>query len=116
EVAQGRHCLRDDALVDAAQVQAAQHACSFTPGKQSRACARTLITPAWLQAVSPTTPLSRAWKGRSVRRSATRRVPAPIVEGTTMLAGHADLEAAAAGYLAGDVDGVISDGLRIPET
>jgi hypothetical protein len=33
-----------------------------------------------------------------------------------MLAGHADLEAAAAGYLAGDVDGVISDGLRIPET
>jgi hypothetical protein len=33
-----------------------------------------------------------------------------------MLAGHADLEAAAAGYLAADIDGVISDSLRMPET
>src|SRR5438128_1515349 len=40
-------------------------------------------------------------------------LPALVVERAAMLAGHADLEAAAARYLAADVDGAVRDRLRI---
>ncbi len=72
-----------------------------TPGKHSRAWASTLITPAWLQAVSTTRPLPfHIHRDEAFVDQKFVRLPASAVLGAAVLAGQAGLERRAARDLA----------------